>query len=86
MGDQQGYGEWFQDALGMLHDLIQDKGCTLVGYWPNSGYEFINSKALTEDKTQFVGLALDDECQYDLSDERIQSWTDQLLDEIPAAL
>lgn len=24
MGDQQGYGEWFQDALGMLHD----KNCT----------------------------------------------------------
>jgi flavodoxin II len=26
MGDQLGYGEWFLDALGMLHDKLVGKG------------------------------------------------------------
>jgi flavodoxin II len=26
MGDQLGYGEWFLDALGMLHDKLAPKG------------------------------------------------------------
>lgn len=81
MGDQQGYGEWFQDALGMLHDAVIEVGAKTIGFWPNQGYEFEASKALTEDKTQFVGLALDDECQYDLSEERIANWTEQVISE-----
>ncbi len=26
LGDQLGYGEWFLDALGMLHDKLSTKG------------------------------------------------------------
>jgi len=66
-------------ALGMLHDAILPSGCKIVGYWPNEGYEFTASKALTEDKTQFVGLSLDDENQYDKTDARIEAWCEQLL-------
>jgi flavodoxin len=29
MGDQLGYGEWFLDALGMLHDKLATKGVKL---------------------------------------------------------
>lgn len=86
MGDQIGYTEWFQDALGMLHDALAPAGCHFIGYWPNQGYEFEASKALTEDKSQFVGLALDEDNQYDKSDERIDAWTSQLLDELEALL
>jgi flavodoxin II len=56
LGDQLGYAEWFQDAVGMLHDELLVLGCDFVGYWPNQGYEFEASKALTEDKSFFVGL------------------------------
>ncbi|MFA0410036.1 flavodoxin FldB, partial [Vibrio splendidus] len=42
-------------------------------------YEFEASKALTEDKSQFVGLALDEDSQYELSDERIATWVEQVL-------
>lgn len=35
LGDQLGYGEWFLDALGMLHDKLSTKGVKFVGYWPN---------------------------------------------------
>ncbi|KZN42531.1 flavodoxin FldB [Pseudoalteromonas luteoviolacea] len=82
MGDQQGYGQWFQDALGMLHDKISPQGVNFIGLWPNSEeYEFEASKALTEDESQFVGLALDEDSQYDKSDERIASWIEQIMTE-----
>ncbi|WP_026317825.1 flavodoxin FldB [Algicola sagamiensis] len=82
LGDQQGYGEWFQDALGMLHDAISPQPCARVGFWPNQGYEFIASKALTDEQSQFVGLSLDEESQYDQTDERIATWIEQILGEI----
>ena len=82
LGDQLGYAEWFQDAVGMLHDELLVLGCDFIGYWPNQGYDFIASKALTADKSYFVGLSLDDENQYDLTDERIDNWCKQLIAEI----
>ncbi len=82
MGDQIGYTEWFQDALGMLHQQVVAQGGYVIGFWPTAGYEFAASKALTEDNSQFVGLALDEDNQYDLSDQRIASWCQQLKQEI----
>jgi flavodoxin II len=46
MGDQLGYGEWFLDALGMLHDKLAPKGVTFIGYWPTEGYEFTSKNRL----------------------------------------
>jgi flavodoxin II len=82
LGDQLGYADWFQDALGMLHDEVIVLGCDIIGYWPNTGYEFIASKGLTEDDAFFVGLSLDDENQYEQSDERIALWCKQLTEHI----
>ena len=81
MGDQIGYTDWFQDALGMLHEQVVAQGAKLIGYWPNQGYEFAASKALTTDNSHFVGLAIDEDNQYDLSDERISLWCEQILEE-----
>ena len=81
MGDQIGYGEWFLDALGMLHDLLKPMGVQFVGYWPLAGYEFTSPKPLTANGTQFVGLALDDVNQFEQSDERIAQWCEQILTE-----
>ncbi len=81
MGDQEGYPEWFLDAMGFLFHKLVNLGAEIVGYWPNEGYEFEASKALTEDESQFVGLALDDEIQFELSDERISIWCAQILEE-----
>lgn len=84
LGDQQGYGDWFQDAVGMLHDQLAVLDCEFVGYWPNQGYEFSQSKALTEDGEFFVGLSLDDENQFDLSEQRIDQWCQQIQTELAA--
>jgi flavodoxin II len=82
MGDQVGYTDWYQDALGMLHQHLQALNPQFLGYWPNQGYDFAASKALINDNTQFVGLALDDETQYDQTDARIEQWCQQLLNEL----
>jgi flavodoxin II len=82
LGDQLGYADWFQDAVGMLHDELIVLDCNIVGYWPNTGYDFTESKALTEDRDFFVGLSLDDENQYEQTDERINQWCEQVLAEM----
>ncbi|RTZ14982.1 flavodoxin FldB [Vibrio aquaticus] len=87
LGDQEGYGEWYLDAMGLLHDELKKTGANIIGYWPNDeNYEFEASKALTEDESQFVGLALDEDSQYELSDERITNWVEQILVEYQESL
>jgi flavodoxin II len=81
LGDQVGYPEWFLDAMGYLHFKLVKLGAQPVGYWPNQGYDFEASKALTPDQKFFVGLALDDENQFDLTDERLSHWCDQIMRE-----
>lgn len=75
-GDQVGYADNFQDAIGILEEKISGLGAQTVGYWPADGYDFAESKALRDGK--FVGLALDEDNQPDLTEERIQKWVAQL--------
>jgi flavodoxin II len=81
LGDQEGYPEWFLDALGYLWAKVCNQGAKTVGYWPVAGFEFNESKALTSDQQHFVGLAIDDENQFDLTDQRITLWCKQILRE-----
>lgn len=81
LGDQVGYPQWFQDALGYLWAKVVNQGASAVGLWPNKGYEFEQSKALTDDEKFFLGLALDDENQFDLTDQYIDQWCQQILTE-----
>ena len=81
LGDQVGYPEWFLDAMGYLWAKICNQGAKTVGYWPITGFEFEQSKALTPDEQYFVGLAIDDENQFELTDERITTWCQQVLNE-----
>lgn len=81
LGDQIGYPEWFLDAMGYLHAKLKTRGAHLIGYWPIEGYTFEASKALSDDAAFFVGLALDDENEFALTDARISQWCAQILRE-----
>jgi len=81
LGDQIGYPQWFQDALGYLWAKVVNQGASTVGLWPNEGYEFEESKALTDDKKFFLGLALDDENQFEKTDNYVDQWCQQILHE-----
>ncbi|MEO1430773.1 MAG: flavodoxin FldA [Cyanobacteria bacterium J06633_8] len=75
-GDQVGYGDNFQDAMGILEEKISSLGGKTVGYTSTDGYDFSESKAMRDGK--FCGLALDEDNQSELSDERINAWVAQL--------
>ena len=75
-GDQIGYADNFQDAMGILEEKISELGGTTVGYWSTEGYDFSESKAIKNGK--FVGLALDEDNQYELTSKRINTWVTQL--------
>ncbi len=75
-GDQMGYADNFQDAIGLLEEKITQLGGTTVGYWPTDGYEFNESKAVKNGK--FVGLALDEDNQPELTGTRIKTWVSQV--------
>lgn len=75
-GDQVGYADNFQDAMGILEEKISELGGTTVGHWSTEGYDFSESKAVKDGK--FVGLALDDDNQSELTDSRIKQWAAQL--------
>jgi flavodoxin I len=75
-GDQIGYPENFQDAMGMLEEKISSLGGKTVGYWSSDGYDYESSRA--ERNSKFVGLALDEDNQSELTDSRIKQWVKQL--------
>ncbi len=81
LGDQLGYPDWFQDAVGYLYHKVEERGANMIGLWPNHGYQYNSSHALSPDKQQFLGLALDDENEFSLSEQRIQQWCTQLAQE-----
>lgn len=78
-GDQVGYADNFMDAMGILEAKISEKGGTTVGYTSTEGYEFSASKAVNNG--QFCGLAIDEDNQDDLTDERVTAWIAQLKSE-----
>ncbi len=75
-GDQEDHGETYANALGILYDKAVEKGATVVGSWPTEGYEQTESNSVRDGS--FVGLALDDNNQADLTDERIKKWVEQI--------
>ncbi len=78
LGDQFGYGDFFVDAMGWLHEKLLNTGATFVGQWSTEGYDFEASRAANADKSEFIGLAIDEDQQFDLTDQRVEQWVIQL--------
>jgi len=76
LGDQKGYPENFLDGVGIMAEILEAQGATLVGFTSREGYEFESSRALRGDL--FVGLAIDYENQGSMNNIRVASWVDQL--------
>lgn len=79
LGDQIEYPESFVDGMGTVFCRLPHKE-NVVGYWPTKGYSFYFSTA--EKEGRFVGLALDEDSQPELTGERISKWVDQLKGEL----
>lgn len=80
-GDQEDYADYFCNAMGTLNNIIKKRGANIIGKWPTNGYYFESSKGL-EDKENFVGLAIDEDRQPELTNNRIKIWIEKVFSEI----
>ncbi|MBE0641153.1 MAG: flavodoxin domain-containing protein, partial [Bacteroidales bacterium] len=80
LGDQVLYPDHYVDGLGLLKEEFSKFGARLIGRWPSKGYEFTGSLGLEGD--EFVGLALDEDQQPELTLARIEAWVAQLKQEM----
>lgn len=71
-GDQETYPESFVDAMGILYDIVVERGADVVGFTATTGYSHIASTA--ERDGRFVGLALDPDTQSSKTNPRIEAW------------
>lgn len=81
LGDQIVYEYSFLNALGILYQKLKTKGCKITGQWPVDGYTFKKSGAVINNR--FIGLAIDEENQSELTDERVKKWVRNIKKEIP---
>lgn len=72
LGDQVLYPHHFVDGLGVFQEEFEGRSIKIVGQWPAKGYDFSDSEGIKDD--YFFGLALDQDQQSELSDERIDQW------------
>lgn len=81
LGDQIGYAEYFIDGVGILGDVVYENGGEIIGVWPTEGYDFEASKAEFQEGW-FLGLAIDEDNQSDLTMDRVKSWVAQIKEEM----
>ncbi len=76
LADQKGYPENFGDAVGLMTNLLKQRGAEIVGETSTEGYTFESSRAIQNGK--FVGLILDQENQARLTQARLDMWIKQV--------
>ena len=77
LGNQFAFGESYVGALKILYDIIIKNGGKIVGMTSTEGYGFQESEAIVDDK--FVGLALDETNQGELTPDRVEAWMEDVL-------
>jgi flavodoxin I len=81
LGDQESYSDEYVDAMATLYEVVsQQEGANIIGSWPIDKYEFDESRAVVNG--EFVGLALDEDNQSELTPERIKTWCSQIKEQI----
>lgn len=80
-GDQEDYSEYFCDAIGIIHNILSKKNAKIIGYWPNQGYLFDSSKALSNNN-YFYGLPIDEDRQPEMTKKRVSDWIKKIIQDI----
>lgn len=80
LGDQEGYPDSFVSAMKPLYDKVIISGGNIVGKTSTDGFNFDESEAVVNG--EFVGLVIDEDCQPNLTEERISNWVNELKKEI----
>ncbi|MFV0505174.1 MAG: flavodoxin [Bacteroidales bacterium] len=72
LGDADSYPDSFVDGMGIIYNVLKDKGCTIVGAVDTEGYDY--DESIAEVDGQFVGLVIDEDNESDKTNARIDSW------------
>lgn len=80
VGDQNFFGKTFVDGMCVLYNYIKYNNIKLIGRTSIEGYDFEESRSV--EKGKFIGLAIDDKNQKELTEERIINWVNQLKEEL----
>lgn len=76
LGDSGAYPDTFVDAMAELYEVVIQGGARVIGQVPVDHYDFDDSRAVLDGN--FVGLALDEDNESDLTDQRISEWVAKL--------
>lgn len=79
-GDQESYSDSYIDGVGTIYQEVIKLKPTIIGSTSKDGYNFDSSTALINDR--LIGLAIDEDSQGELTDERVKNWIEQLKKEI----
>lgn len=75
LGDSSSYSDTFANGMAQIYNELKDK-VEIVGQVSTDGYTYDDSDAVVDGK--FVGLALDEENEFDQTKNRIANWTTEL--------
>jgi flavodoxin I len=75
LGDSASFSSSYAEAIYVLYDELKDK-VKIVGEIPDEGYTYDDSSAVVEGK--WLGLALDEDNEYDETEERLTNWVELL--------
>lgn len=75
LGDSASYSTSFAESMKVIYDEIANK-TTIVGQVPDEGYTYDDSMALVDG--MFVGLPIDEDNEYDMTEERLTAWVEKL--------
>lgn len=73
LGDQHGYGYNFVSAMRLLYDKVKERGAVVIGdNFPIDGFQYDHTESVVDGC--FVGLAVDEVNEPELTDDRIALW------------
>lgn len=77
LGDQKHHAPTFAGGLIKMYDQLKQQGCTIIGHCDAAKYDFKTSSSVIEGNL-FPGLVLDEVNEAHLTQERIDTWIQQL--------
>ncbi|PID88621.1 MAG: flavodoxin, partial [Bacteroidia bacterium] len=77
LGDSMGNSETFTDAMSVIAEELKATNCKILDGVSTDGYDFDESQSVVDGK--FIGLAIDEDNQSELTEERIDAWLEMIL-------
>lgn len=75
LGDSASFSSSFAESMYVIYEAIHDKA-EIVGKVADEDYTYDDSMAVIDG--EWIGLPLDEDNEYDMTDKRLKSWAEKL--------